>query len=166
MCLEGRECVGSWCNSSILHLVVLFSFLVSDSIGGLKVKMASHYCLVSRVGNSCPHRHRIAYQSPLLYPPLLSAPCLPLCPRCLPTRQHLFPEFYIRYGCVSKYFRDPWDLDAVIFWGRVSPHCGQHVSGNSHATAQWQGLRVNGKSQHTTGTRVCCLQPVSVFLYG
>lgn len=96
------------------------------------------------------------------------SPCL--FPSCPPARWCLPPEFYLSCHCVSK-----------------TPHCRDtrgscprwsSGGGSCHALAStclfqkmlmWpcsgNSSEFMVKSQHTACTRVCCLQPVSLFLY-
>lgn len=156
----------AWCNGSILRLVVLFSSLRSISASGLGVKLALPHSLVSREGSSCLHTQSITPPVPPASVSSLPSPCL--CPNCPSARQCHPTGFYLRYGCVSKpHISETPMAQTLILWGSISPHCGwcQLVLGNSWVTVQWQRLGFYDKLQYTTGARVCCTQPVSLFLY-
>lgn len=102
-------------------------------------------------------------------------------PFCVP-HLHQPPAFFLSVPELSVYqavpifrvlsqawlcFKTPRFGPTVILGGGSQCYGqGQLVPENSCATTQWQWLRVHGKLQHRSGTRVCCLQLASFFLDG
>ena len=143
----------------------LFSPLRWISSGGIGVKMASPQSLVSGAGSSPPHRCTVT--TPMSPASVRSSPSPCLGTNRSPARWCFGPQFYL--GC--SYASKPHTSETPVAWTRADPleeglAALWFVPGNSGATTQWQQLEVYGKLPHTIGTRVCCPQLVSLFLFG
>ena len=118
--------------------------------------MASPSSLIS--GTRTSHSHQLAIKHLFIVSGLCLLPTSTLsCPHCLPAKQHLPPEFYLRWGCVSKpHTSETAGLgQALTHWGRVSVSSGQGKAcpENMCVIVQQQRFRGYGKSQNTAGSR-------------
>ena len=167
MCWSSGGCVwraqehGAWCSGSVRHLVVLLSSLWSIH----EVKVASPSSLVSGLEILCPHRHTIKH--PSFISGFRQVPTFTLSVSKLSGCQVLLrSRFLSQMGLCFKtqHFRDPCGFGPVlILWRRVLPSNGKSWLVPENVVQQ-QRLRVYGKSEHTTGTKFCCIL-VSLFQY-
>lgn len=128
------------------------------------MKMAMPCSLVSGLEihihhpSGCPHR--CANNHPFSVPGFRQIPPSP----CFPAKGCRTPVLsQVLLYFKAPHFRGPHCRPTLILWGRVSLHCGWFWLVLENSCVPAQRFRIYGKSQCTTGTRICLPQPASLF---